>query len=154
MTPQLPPVINKIGRVEAGYLYIQGTDYRCSDCWCFIPGKAGSDGLCQQFSKDDIVSPHGYCNMFAYGNPVANAIPRKAYTPDEVGYGEDSRGTKCVRCRHFMSTGSSGAGVCEVVEGSVKTGACCNSQEPPEERNHTKPRQVSMELPEFNALVA
>ena len=111
----------KITKIGAGYVERQGTDYRCSDCWIFIPDKQ----RCGTFGANDVVKPSGYCVYWEFGKPLVGIRPMNSYTPAQAGYGEKVNGTKCQRCKH-----SDGKGNCEIVEGPIKPNGCCNNQSP------------------------
>ena len=112
----------RISKVGAGYVYRKGTEYRCKDCWKYRPG----DERCMELGAGDVVRPNGYCILWSKGEPTVGEMDEiGAYTPAEVGYGEKANGTLCRRCEHF-----DGASKCELVEGVILPGACCDNQEP------------------------
>lgn len=112
----------KISKVGAGYIEQEGTDFRCRDCWKFIPASR----QCAEMRVDDRVKPNGYCTMWAYGSPQSGLRPSGAYTPEEIGYGELKNGTKCERCTHYE-----GDGKCEIVDGVIEDEiGCCANQKP------------------------
>src|SRR6185295_7691300 len=142
MLPDLP-IINKVTKTGAGYVLIAQTDYRCRDCWKFLPDHALTEpsGRCAELGPDDVVKPNGYCTLWSYGNPQAAGTslkPSRAWEPHEVGYGEDLNGTKCGRCEYFLASDARGlTGACEKVRGGINAKACCNNQEPAHnERKH------------------
>ena len=111
----------RISKVGAGYVYRKGTEYRCKDCWKYLP----KFERCQELSDSAVVKPNGYCILWSEGKPDNDGWVSGAYTPAEVGYGEKTNGTLCRRCEHF-----DGASKCELVEGVILPGACCDNQEP------------------------
>lgn len=110
----------QISKVGAGYVYRKGTDYRCKDCWKFMPMRQ----RCAEMSLIDVVLKNGYCTMWSEG-PAHSGSMYGSYTKEQVGYGEDPKGTKCGRCKHF-----DGRDACEIVQGKIDKDACCNNQEP------------------------
>ena len=111
----------RISKVGAGYVYRKGTEYRCKDCWKYIK----ETGECGELAPDQHVKPNGYCILWSQGGNAQNFYTHGDYTPAEVGYGEKTNGTLCRRCEHF-----DGASKCELVEGVILPGACCDNQEP------------------------
>jgi hypothetical protein len=110
-----------ISKVGAGYVYRKDTDYRCADCWKFIP----QTERCVEFGPGKRVLATGYCINWSPGERVHFLPPMGSYQSAQLGYGEDPRGTKCGRCKHF-----DGLDACEIVEGRIDRDACCNNQEP------------------------
>jgi hypothetical protein len=119
------PKFVKITKVGAGYVHRAGSDYRCSECIHFL-----SDiKRCFLLGSDDVIAPEGYCIEWAKGARPADDHdwddkPQGCYSKAEVGYGTKKNGTLCERCKHFD------AGYCEIVEGRIEPGGCCNSQSP------------------------
>jgi hypothetical protein len=111
----------KISKVGAGYVERRGSDYRCRECWLFIPGKQ----RCATLGQADVVRPNGYCIYWEKGTPQAGLKPMGSYTKLEAGYGELPNGTLCRRCEHF-----DGRSACSIVAGTIAAGGCCNNQEP------------------------
>lgn len=119
----------KITKVGAGYLHVLETDYRCSDCWKFIP----ETSRCAELGISDVVRPNGYCTMFSYGSPVPGLQPWGSYRPEQVGYGELPDGTRCKNCEYFSVIGD-----CKIVDknsigddpGMITSNGCCANQEP------------------------
>jgi hypothetical protein len=111
---------HKISKVGAGYVFRPGTEYRCKDCWKFIPGSE----QCAEIASIREIKPGGYCILWSKGEPRHQQVFGN-YTVEEVGYGELPNGTLCRRCEHF-----DGAHSCEIVEGEIKHGACCDNQQP------------------------
>lgn len=120
--------VGKIAKAIVVYVHIPDTDYRCSDCWKFIPETL----RCAELGLSDVVLPQGYCELWSYGSPIPGLQPLGCYRPEQVGYGEDPRGTKCRRCVNYDN------GYCKVVDeasagddpGRIDPNACCNAQEP------------------------
>jgi hypothetical protein len=118
-----------VTKVGAGYIHIQGTDYRCSDCSLFIPGTR----RCAAHGKNDLIRANGYCIEFLYGAPNNDLVPIGSVTKLQSGYGEDVDGTKCYRCRFF-----NGKIECSKVDrnspgdnpGKIHPDACCANQQP------------------------
>jgi len=131
---QLPPIINRVTKVGAGYIYVPGTKYRCIDCTKFLPDKDSTDGKCLEFSKNDIVSEDGYCCLWSFGNGLGNVTPRGSWEPAEAGYGEDSHGTLCLNCEYMIEFKDPR---CQKVEGPINPRACCNNQSPRQEADHS-----------------
>lgn len=123
------PKPSKVTKVGAGYVHHAGSDYRCRECWKFIP----ATNQCAEFRSQDTAKPHGTCTYWAFGKPVAGLKPSGAFTPAELGYTEDPNGTKCIRCKYFDSKG-----YCQKVDesspgddpGKITPGACCANQTP------------------------
>ena len=114
----------KITKVGAGYVYREGAEYRCDECWKFIPSR----GKCAEIRSMRIIRPNGYCIQWSKGKPGRVSEVYGDYAPEEVGYGEKPEGTLCRRCDHFDGTNR-----CEVVgknDPEIKPGACCDNQEP------------------------
>lgn len=115
------PALVQISKVGAGYVYRKGTDYRCADCWKFI----AQIQRCAELGPRDVVRKNGYCTLWASGETKHFLPTHGSYSPEQVAYGEDPRGTKCGRCVHF-----DGLDACEIVKGRIDKDACCNNQEP------------------------
>lgn len=119
----------KIPKVAVGYVYRYGTDYRCKDCWKFIP----KTQQCAEYGKTDTARANGYCILWAFGTPKPGLVPTGAYTPLETGYGEKVNGTKCYRCGNFIQ-----GDLCKRVDekspgdtpGKIDPNACCQAQYP------------------------
>lgn len=120
----------QISKVGAGYAHVKGTDYRCIDCWKFISKRQ----KCAELREQDTVRANGYCIQWSFGPEVAGLKPMGAYTPAEVGYGEDPRGTLCSRCQNFKQVWARNFRRawfgCRIVRGVIARGACCNNQKP------------------------
>lgn len=116
----------KISKVGAGYVYRKGCDYRCRECINWL-----SDiERCFLLGKNDKVPANAYCILWAKGTRPGDDHdwddkPQGCYTPEEVGLDSLENGTLCSRCQHF-----SGDDACEIVEGKIDSGACCDNQSP------------------------
>lgn len=115
-----------IDKVGAGYVERVATDYRCRDCWKYIPATR----RCAELGRNDVVSPNGYCILWAEGRQAQHLEPHGSYTKSEVGYGEDPNGTLCRRCEYFDGHSS-----CKIVEGTISPHGCCDNQEPEDKKD-------------------
>ena len=121
----------KVTKIGAGYVFIKGAEYRCRDCWKLCQNKT----RCAEMRTWDPVKPNGYCILWAHGTPRSDLIPTGAYTPEELGYGEEPNGTKCYKCQYFDQKWRKS---CERVDeksrgdtpGLIHPHACCGNQEP------------------------
>lgn len=121
----------KVSKLGAGYVKRDGTDYRCIDCWKFIP----ETERCAEAHEHETARPFGSCINWAQGPAVPGLKPRGAYTLEELGYTEDRNGTKCKRCRFYDIEAKN---YCHVVDensegdtpGIIDPNACCDNQEP------------------------
>jgi len=110
----------KIAKPLAGYVYREGTDYRCSDCWQFITDKQ----RCLSHGPGDVIKPNGYCIYWTYGTPVRDGQPKSSVSKEESAYAEKPNGTKCRRCVNSQFP------TCKRVDGTIQSNACCNLQTP------------------------
>jgi len=116
-------VIHKITKVGAGYVYREGSNYRCRECVHFMADKE----RCFLLGPAARVGENWYCIMWAQGKTPFISLRdwAESYRPSEVGLGNLKNGTQCRRCEHFNGSHS-----CEIVEGSIDPGGCCDSQTP------------------------
>lgn len=120
----------KISKVGAGYVYVPRADYRCRECWKYVPNHEHGNcmeisGNCMEIRSGVVIKPEGYCILWSKGDPFGADPGSGPYRAEQVGYGESRNGTTCARCKHFDGTSR-----CEIVEGTVAPGGCCNNQEP------------------------
>lgn len=111
----------KISKVGAGYVHVPRTEYRCRDCWKFLPKLH----RCAEITTGERIESHGYCILWSKGGPDPGLNVRGHYTAAEVGYGTLVAGTLCRRCTHF-----NGKDACEIVRGRIDPQGCCDNQEP------------------------
>lgn len=105
----------------AGYVFYPESVYRCLQCWKFIPEQQ----RCAELGLTDVVRPNGYCTLWSFGTPKSGLTPNGCYTPEQVRYGEDPRGTLCQNCINFRKPNR-----CTEVQGEIQERGCCNFQQP------------------------
>jgi hypothetical protein len=124
----------KVTKNGATYVFRHDTDYRCEDCWKWLPDTE----QCLEFRPQDVVKAHGYCSYWSFGEPgMIDAEPTGSYLPEELGYSEDPHGTQCHRCIyknpgddtycHRVDESSPGD-----TPGQIHPNGCCANQEPRE----------------------
>lgn len=115
-------------KAAAGYLTADqvGTSEigtKCSKCRDFI--RSTSECLITIDSK--VSGERGTCTQFLKGQPYDRAKPLLLIPKEAVGYIEgDAVPTFCGRCEYYVG-GHGYKGKCEIVEGSIDYGGCCNS---------------------------
>lgn len=120
--------MSKLSKSAAGYLSARlvGTEQvgtSCQKCRDFI--KSTSECLITDDPK--VSGPKGTCTQYLKGQPYDRAHPLRLVPKEVVGYIEgDDVPTYCGRCEYFTEHGRL-KGECEIVEGIIEWGACCNS---------------------------
>jgi hypothetical protein len=121
---------SKLSKSVAGYLSAKlvGTEQigtSCQKCRDFIKGSSE----CLILTEPKVSGPSGTCTQFLKGEPYTNAKPLRLVPKEVVGYIEgDDVPTYCGRCKYYTEHGRL-RGECEVVEGMVDYGGCCNGYE-------------------------
>lgn len=119
----------QITKTDAGYVHRDGVDYRCRECWKFLP----SQNACASLQLTDTVRANGTCILWEIGPPRPGLMPLGCFEKDQVGYTENPNGTKCYRCVMFLPSGA-----CMRVDKNspgddpkrIDRNGCCNSQSP------------------------
>jgi hypothetical protein len=115
----------KVTKTGATYVFRLGTDYRCVDCWKWLPNVTG----CMEMpGANGLVTENHYCTYWS---------PRGGFTPEELGLSDDPNGTQCHRCI-YKNPGDDK--YCHRVDestpgdtpGQIHPNACCAHQEPRE----------------------
>lgn len=119
--------MNKVTKPEAGYVFVPGSCYYCSEC-AYIT----VDGLCSMYHGAEArVASTGGCNLWqdlCLGRMAGNGGATRATT----GYLENRAGFSCKRCEEFNPAKLRCKKVEEAGEpapGRIDPDGCCNHWE-------------------------
>ncbi len=117
---------SKIEKALALYLYRDGCNYTCSECYFYKEKK------CALYGQSITIQSYGGCNLWQKAKGVeANWI--NSTTKEETGYTENKDGFTCGRCEYFIPSQNN----CQKVNRNSKgdtpkeiiEDACCNGWE-------------------------
>jgi len=91
--------VAKVSKTNAGYVFFDGTEYKCTDCYKFLKMSLN----CVEVGGK--ILNIGGCNTFVPGGQVDYGAPlpivKEKLTKVSAGYTENRPGFSCKRCEYF-----------------------------------------------------